>query len=945
MKAKKFLSAVLATAMLSTCFTASAIAADEQSTGFSANDLTVNENHTKVSGHDWLSYQTLAADGGTQVYGNAKAYKLENVFGLGEDEYGIEMVAREQRQDKPYMLIKVPDDVLAEMYDESTGKYNDFYVSSNIYLGNAKDTDSFRLSGEWTAGGNRNTSQYLYFAGAGWISNNSNVSKTSNKYTSDNWFNITLAYAGGKMQVYVDGTSTDGMRWGGSSTSGGINKFLAADVSGTITNLSLGIRLESKTGEKVDGNPAWAVVKDMNFVKGTYNPANSSSIVTSDTYSVHAWSFSPQFFVTEANGNIVGDGVAYNRKAGATISGVDTSVTAGTLLSNVTVPAGAEKSVIKINSDDSKTVAVANDEKLADGMKLLVKTADGSMKLYDIVVETAASDLPEITLSTEAPARYAFDTSKNAFAVPDTTVGTLLGYIEAGEGTTVKVTNNDGSITRANTDPVTDTMKVVAEKNGNKVEYSISVSKNTAVFSLKSYLADLADETLIYEADLSSTNGGNTAISSPKYNKLYTDKNKAGLYGMDDDSSINHANWSTKASEQNYKVYKTTVNGKAGYRMTRTYTDSVTEPVGYIRHETNQSKTGTANSLNGKKMIINYVAKIGEGSEILAMPYYNNSNSSGGYLGALVRLTNNEVIIASKQNNDGTFNGSQSLGTYSLGDSDVADVTIVIDTAFGTSGTVSTSTVDAVYINGVKVNSEPKTVTCQNALSEKMRQFGISTKGEVSVAGLNIYMADDYNPNKANFVDADAVISDRVTDFGVKINSPLTVDSVGRIFGWNGKTAAEIKTLIDSATGTRVKVYDVTGTKEINDTASLETNMIVKVEDVNYADNAVSYVLTLNDDWGTWYTKSEDETTVTLARDIKLYQTADTAKNISVIFAAYKDGKMIEAKMQTATVKNDGIYSFRRTLSKVDGATYKAMIWDMTNNNKPWENVAPITVE
>lgn len=938
MKAKKFLSAVLATAMLSTCFTASAIAADEQSTGFSANDLTVNENHTEVSGHSWLAYGTDKGD--NAVYGNAKAYKLENVFGLGEDEYGIEMVAREQRADKAYMLIKVPDDVLAEMYDESTGKYNDFYLSSNIYLGNLRENDSFRLSGEWnkTIGDqtSRITGDYLFFRGTGYVFNSANVSNASSwgaKYTSDNWYNVTIACQSGVVKLYVDGKDCTTMRWGDDS------KLVAAYdmTNATITNLSIGLRFDTENAADVGGDPAYAVVKDLNFVEGTYSNDNSVTTVTSDTYTVKAWSFSPKYLATKNED--------HNRLAESYISGVDTSVTAGTLLSNVKVPAGAEKSVIKINSDDSKTVAVANDEKLADGMKLLVKTADGSMKLYDIVVETAASDLPEITLSTEAPARYTLDASKNAFAVPDTTVGTLLGYIEAGDGTTVKVTNNDGSITRANTDPVTDTMKVVAEKNGNKVEYSISVSKNTAVFSLKSYLADLTDETLIYEADLSSTNGGNTAISSPKYNKLYTEKNKAGLYGMDDDSSINSANWSTTASEQNYKVYKTTVNGKAGYRMTRTYTSSVTEPVGYIRHETNQSKTGTANSSNGKKMIINYVAKIGEGSEILAMPYYNNSNGSGGYVGAIVRVTNNEVIVAPKQNNNGTFNGSQSLGAYSLGDSNVADVTIVIDTAFGTSGTVSTSTVDAVYINGVKVNSEPKTVTCQNALSEKMRQFGISTKGEVSVAGLNIYMADDYNPNKADFVDADAVISDRVTDFGVKINLPLTVDSVGRIFGWNGKTAAEIKTLIDSATGTRVKVYDVTGTKEINDAASLETNMIVKVEDVNYADNAVTYVLTLNDDWGTWYTKSEDETTVTLARDIKLYQTADTAKNISVIFAAYKDGKMIEAKMQTATVKNDGIYSFRRTLSKVDGATYKAMIWDMTNNNKPWENAAPITVE
>lgn len=932
MKAKKFLSAVLATAMLSTCFTANAIAADEQSTGFSANDLTVNENHTKVSGHSWLSYQTLAADGNKQVYGNAKAYKLENVFGLGEDEYGIEMVAREQRADQPYMLIKVPDDVIAEMYDESTGKYNDFYLSSNIYIGNLRENDNFRLSGQFTDAGTPDKVKYLFFRGDGQVYTSSTHTGWGARYTSDNWYNVTLSCENGEIILYVDGKEMTNLRWGAD------NNYVSRHVvQGTLTDMSLGIRMDPMNTADVSGDPAYAVIKDMNFVKGTYSKANSDTTVTSDTYTVKAWSFSPKYVATKNEDD--------KRLAESYISGVDTSVTAGTLLSNVTVPAGAEKSVIKINSDDSKTVAVANDEKLADGMKLLVKTADGSMKLYDIVVETAASDLPEISLSTSAPARYTLDASKNAFAVPDTTVGTLLGYIEAGDGTTVKVTNNGGSITRANTDPVTDTMKVVAEKNGNKVEYGISVSKNTAVFSLKSYLADLTDETLIYEADLSSTNGGNTAISSPKYNKLYTEKNKAGLYGMDDDSSINSANWSTTASEQNYKVYKTTVNGKAGYRMTRTYTSSVTEPVGYIRHETNQSKTGTANSSNGKKMIINYVAKIGEGSEILAMPYYNNSNGSGGYVGAIVRVTNNEVIVAPKQNNNGTFNGSQSLGAYSLGDSNVADVTIVIDTAFGTSGTVSTSTVDAVYINGVKVNSEPKTVTCQNALSEKMRQFGISTKGEVSVAGLNIYMADDYNPNKANFVDADAVISDRVTDFGVQIKSPLTVDTVGRIFGWNGKTAAEIKTLIDSATGTRVKVYDVTGTKEINDAASLETNMIVKVEDVNYADNAVTYVLTLNDDWGTWYTKSEDETTVTLARDIKLYQTADTAKNISVIFAAYKDGKMIEAKMQTATVKNDGIYSFRRTLSKVDGATYKAMIWDMTNNNKPWENVAPITVE
>ena len=128
MKAKKFLSLVLAAYVLTG--TASAVSAEETAganTGFDAGELTINDyGNGFVNPPYGLNYGVTKAP----VYGNARLYKLENVFGLGEGEYGVEMVAREQRNDQPFFLLKVND--------EDIDMSNDFYVSANLYIGETR---------------------------------------------------------------------------------------------------------------------------------------------------------------------------------------------------------------------------------------------------------------------------------------------------------------------------------------------------------------------------------------------------------------------------------------------------------------------------------------------------------------------------------------------------------------------------------------------------------------------------------------------------------------------------------------------------------------------------------------------------------------------------------------------------------------------------------------
>lgn len=209
MKAKKFLSLVLAASVLTG--TASAVSAEETAganVGFDAGELTINDyGNGFVNPPYSLNYGVTKAP----VYGNARLYKLENVFGLGEGEYGVEMVAREQRNDQPFFLLKVND--------EDIDMSSDFYVSANLYIGETRDTDYLRLGGEFNDNGKRVTSQYAWLNGRGIVQYTARPKDDTGRrgaaFEPNNWYNVTMSYdkADNKIKTYIDGKPLNNARF------------------------------------------------------------------------------------------------------------------------------------------------------------------------------------------------------------------------------------------------------------------------------------------------------------------------------------------------------------------------------------------------------------------------------------------------------------------------------------------------------------------------------------------------------------------------------------------------------------------------------------------------------------------------------------------------------------------------------------------------------------
>lgn len=924
MKAKKFLSLVLAASVLTG--TASAVSAEETAganTGFDAGELTINDyGNGFVNPPYSLNYGVTKAP----VYGNARLYKLENVFGLGEGEYGVEMVAREQRNDQPFFLLKVND--------EDIDMSNDFYVSANLYIGETRDTDYLRLGGEFNDNGKRVTSQYAWLNGRGIVQYTARPKDDTGRrgaaFEPNNWYNVTMSYdkADNKIKTYIDGKPLNNARF----MSDAWKIFDYEMTSDTLTNLGFGVRIQGANDETdFGGKPGWVVLKDMKMVKQAYNSENSSTALASDWYTV------------ESEGFHIESGATAD-KAVSKVSGIEAGTTAAELLDNMIIPDGCSVSVVKISDDDKKTINVAGNEKVTSDMELFVKSADGSMKLYDLDVEVSEDVLPKISLS-GAPSRYTFDETSGIFTVPDTTVGTLKSYIVPSSGTTVKIMNYDETIEREDANPVTDTMKVVAEKNGKKAIYNIEIRNTTAIEDTTEILKKHENGVVLLAGSFTSATDFTATTDLSNRNRLVGIGDKFG------GSAVSLQ----RGTSGDFSATKETLDsGTPAYKF-------VTNADGWVQNNTGTSGAALTNYSLGTKTIINYKVKLAEGA-MSEMYTYQTKPDGGGILftgtgtdgtngiGFRLAFKYGNILFGRAQYHTGN---SLNLGKYE--NDREYDVTIAAQTPNNTSEIV----IEGIYIDGEKIFPKADNQKAEDgfyhiagstSLYSLIRSVNFGVQGTSYLGGVKVYMADDYNPDKAAFVDetTEPIIPDRVTDFGVTIESPLTEGNSGRIYGWDGMTAGEIKAKIDSSVNTAVSICDASGSTEIKDTSkALENGMIIKIQDVNYADNALYYVLASQNSMGTWESgtekKEDGSVAVSITRTIKIYD--PIAKTpLTYALAAYADGKLIEVGIGNTVVERDGSYVLKASVAKADGATYKAMLWN-TDTQTPFGAAVPVTVE
>ena len=203
MKKTKILSLFTAAALMLTSTQlvfAEATAVENYAADFA--NAEVNSNKTGFSKNPgFVNYNSIANDNRIAVYGNAKLYKLNNVFGLNENEYGMEMVAREQRAEQPYMSFAP----YAEINTDS-----DFYMQKMLYIGDSRENDLLRVGGEYTDASSRKF-HYLWFGGNGRVyadGQGANRGRFGAVYAPNNWYNVTLAYdaEAKSMSLYIDGT-------------------------------------------------------------------------------------------------------------------------------------------------------------------------------------------------------------------------------------------------------------------------------------------------------------------------------------------------------------------------------------------------------------------------------------------------------------------------------------------------------------------------------------------------------------------------------------------------------------------------------------------------------------------------------------------------------------------------------------------------------------------
>ncbi|MCR4720077.1 MAG: hypothetical protein K5768_10660, partial [Firmicutes bacterium] len=272
---KKMLSVLLAASLIFGTFTVD-ISAENTDKIFSAANIFVNSANDDVI-CDGVTFGQTAEE---PTSSNGKVYKECGIFGLSENEYGIEIIAREQRVNKPYMSFDFGD------VDAS----GDFYITQKVYIGQSRDNDLIRLGAPLKKSdgtelkNDQNFQGYKYFQGSGQVKFRDDKLSDATKYqnascATNNWVNYTVAGIGGEIATYVDGVKFDSGWVDGIS---GGNKTVT--YSGTLTDVQTAIRFQ--TADTAVGLPSFAVLKEAKLIYGTYDPEQSKTVITSTAYAV-----------------------------------------------------------------------------------------------------------------------------------------------------------------------------------------------------------------------------------------------------------------------------------------------------------------------------------------------------------------------------------------------------------------------------------------------------------------------------------------------------------------------------------------------------------------------------------------------------------------------------------------------------------------------------------
>lgn len=914
---KKAISYVIALGMLLSVFPAS-VGAEETfpEKTVSAENLVVNSTNTGFVNKP--AHVVFGTDATGNDTGTMRVYELQNVFGLADDESALEFVAREQRENKPQFVLS-----------DSFTTDSDFYITQDIYIGAMRDTDILQLGGRYVDKDGSRVTPILFFDGSGVIVKtygcNYNERAIGGSYQKNNWYRLTMAVTDNKVKYYLDDTAI--------KPNSNLSMPTLSDMGDDININFFGTRIRNYA-DTTDwgGIPQSFVIKGINVVQGTYNPANTDTTIASETYTVT--DTSRQFGVADQN-------YSANRKS--LVSGIATGTTVQALLNNITLPTGASAKVVTINDDDKATTVISNETEVNSSMKLVVTAADGAMKIYDL--DAAASTDPQITSSLT---RYTIDEGKKTVTMPGTTVEKLKSVVTGVNGTAVKVVDaNENEVT---TGSVYDTMKLVAENGGRKSEYSIVINKAKA-FDTTDALTNIEDGTLLYHR--TKTTSGTTWT---------LDENAKAVTGF---PTNNASAWipvkNTDIGE--FFVYKTKLPDKAdtnAYKFTYTSSNAGTLPQ-YHGYKAGAMQEATKAD-KGDKLIINFKVNMekvssngsADHSLLSITPFHagyktpgNASSGVGGYDLQTAKGTNtgvgdrisflaggiylggvapaNETYLGWTVANNVTY--GQKIGTYETGKT--YDVTVVKSRGTWNDNGTTKSTVitEGVYIDGVNLLKEPVTLKITEAREYfAIREIGFFTRGTGYFADLNVYMADNYNPSEP---EVPAVPDEANLDI---TTDELNIDN-SNIFGWDGMTVAEVKAAIDSDINTEVAVLNITGDAEVADNKEVSLNMLLRVRDKNYPNNVAYYTLTkVNSDTGNIFTIDEANGKIKVTRDICIYNAVNDGEQ-TVLLAAYDNGdcnRLVDVKLMSHTITVPDTYSYSLEMDYDEDYEYKAFMWDMT---------------
>ena len=932
---KKFLSALVAVSVIASTFVCSVSAANTSRT-VTANDFSVSQ-YGNLTGPSGFEFQASTS---SPQYGSAIAAKKEAVYGLSQGEYGIEMIAGKQKVDQPYLGFNFGDIDASE----------DFYITTNAYIGMQPKNDFVRLGTKLTKEDKTelkngdNFQGYKFFQGGGavrFVSNvaDGNTSKQNASYTTNNWVNYTIAGTGGEIAVYVDGVKFD-TGWV-AGISGG-NKTVS--YSGILKNVTPAIRFDAYSSSNLGDVPSIAVFKEMKLVAGTYDPQQSKTTITSSKYTVPSATL------------LLGSSATNITNVKPVISGVSEAETAAEFLSNITVPSGASKSVVRINPTTKATTVVGNSENMSSDMKLLVRSSDGSMKLYTI--KAGLSGLLYFDAAGYTESGYSINDADRIITVmPHTTVETLTGILNARNGASYMVVRKDGEEYLSGA--LTNQMKVVVSKNGKSIKYSIAF-KDTNAFTAGSKLGTVADDTVVFSA-----NGMSDVFD-------YSGK---GLLG------INHSsNGYTQFEKANakvtpagtYTVTKVNMPGHSDTVSTWHFTEEGNSG-GWRKHSSNALglQSATASS-KGKKTIITFKARLASGGglsialrhaygtkpDCTDIQYLNTSNTGHG---DRITFANGNISLGG-QNRDWSLSGygsnyKEDISTYS----NDTEYDVVLIESRGTKtedGTeYQTIVTEAVYVNGTNVLGSHKSMTIKDGRNYfAIRDITLQTVGEVYLGGLRIYMADEYSIPEAGVDDGVAPADEEETDdeeetytwtpdsiaeteiFAPENEIVIVTDEITNYYG----TVGTLKDMLDSDLNTKIEVVNgnTAAATVYSDNQALAAGMYVRISDVNDEENCTYYRLTTaisTDMRVEALSMKKVEEYITATRVIKTYRT-ESDKKAKLIATTYDaNGKLTDISVDEKDISSADTYKFQVGVN--EGATTKIMLW--LDDMEPYDAATP----